>query len=97
MEGERWGLGNKKGRGHSSGKCDNRECTSWIKKRERESGKGRRIRGWGWGLTGEGCGGKQREAAGNEEKGMYTPPGQREGRDAGKCDKPKAARRPIKS
>lgn len=35
MEGERWGLGNKKGRGHSSGKCDNRECSSWMEKKER--------------------------------------------------------------
>lgn len=48
-------------------------------------------------LTGESCGGKQREAAGNKEKWMNTPLGQRGGRDAEKCDKVKASRRPIKS
>lgn len=50
MEGERWGLGNKKGRGHSSGKCDNRECTSGIKKggREREKVVKGAESGGGW-------------------------------------------------
>lgn len=47
MEGERWGLGNKKGRGHSSGKRDNGECRSWIKKKKRERERKKAVKGAG--------------------------------------------------
>lgn len=91
MEGERWGLGNEKGRGHLSGKCDNRECSTGIKKNRKarekmvEGAKSEEER-----LAGESCGGKQREVAGKKGLWMYTPLGQRGGRDAEKCDKVKA-------